>query len=131
MTEKTYHGSCVCGACRFEAQMDLSQGTTRCNCTACRKRRTWAITVPRDALTVTQGETIGYQKAVVDYRFCPTCGTTLYGLADIPEMGGRTATIAISTLDDATPEELIAAPVNWVDGLHDDWWSTPEEVGYL
>ena len=131
MTEKTYHGSCVCGTVAYEARIDLAAGTNRCNCTACRKRRNWAATVARDCFRFTRGETAVYRKAVVDSHFCPVCGTTLVGFADIPEMGGELAVVQLGTLDDAAPEELIAAPVNWVDGLNDDWWHAPAEVRHL
>lgn len=131
MSEKTYHGSCVCGAVAFEARIDLAAGTSRCNCTACRKRRSWTATIPRASFRMLRGETTVYRKAIVDSHFCATCGTTLVGLADMPEMGGSVATVLLATLDDATPQELIDAPVNWLDGLHDDWWSAPVEVRHL
>jgi hypothetical protein len=44
---------------------------------------------------------------------------------------GESVAINVASLDDATPEELIAAPVTYYDGLNDNWWETPAETRHL
>jgi hypothetical protein len=41
MSVETYQGSCHCGAIRFEADLDLAEGSNRCKCSYCAKARAW------------------------------------------------------------------------------------------
>ena len=132
--KRTYQGSCHCGAIRFEAAIDLAGGTSRCNCSACRKGRFWKAIVGEDAVRLLQGE-----DALVEYRFgsqairhffCRRCGIKPFGRANLPELGPFFA-INIACLDDATDAELAAAPVRYEDGVNDAWERPPAETRHL
>ncbi|WP_199260466.1 GFA family protein [Paracoccus binzhouensis] len=135
----TYHGSCFCGAVRFEAEGDLSQGTMRCNCSFCRKMRYWEMRLPDPGrFRITHGagmlaETPRRQQDGVDmhHMFCARCGTRLWTEGDIEEMGGRFVQVCVSALDDVPEAELIAAPVFHADGAHDAWWNPAPETRHL
>ena len=135
MTVRTYHGSCHCGAVRYEADIDLAAGTNRCNCSFCRKLRSWGILVKPEAFRLLQGEA-----ELTDYRFgtmqghhvfCRHCGIHAFSRGDIPAIGGAFVSIQIASLDDAPPEELIAAPLAYGDGLNNAWWNAPTEIRHL
>ena len=53
MSDRHYEGGCHCGAVRYEADIDLEQGTIRCNCSLCAKTRSWFAFVPAHSYHVT------------------------------------------------------------------------------
>jgi hypothetical protein len=132
---KTYHGSCHCGAVRFEADIDLSGGAGKCNCSICTKTRNWSITVKPNAFRLISGEAdlSDYQfgSKSAHHLFCRHCGVRPFGRGNIPEIGGEYVSVQLAALDDATPAELIEAPVKYFDGRDNDWWHTPAETRHL
>jgi hypothetical protein len=137
--KKTYHGSCHCRAVRFEADIDLSKGTTRCNCSICTKARAWFTIVKAedfqlvagaDALADYQWTPPGKPHPNLHYRFCTTCGVRAFAQGEQDALGGVFYAIAVASLDNADHDEL-ADSINYVDGRHDHFDKTPEDTRYL
>lgn len=132
---KTYTGSCHCGEVRFEADLDLSQGTGKCNCSICTKTRNWGISIKPDAFRLISGEEAqsDYQFGTLSshHLFCRHCGVRTFGKGYVEEMGGAYVSISLASLDDVEPAELIEAPVNYSDGRNNAWWNRPAETRHL
>jgi hypothetical protein len=134
---KTYTGGCHCGAVRFEADLDISAGTGKCNCTICTKMRLWSVNAFPEAfrLLAGEGDLADYRGAgnsVAHHTFCKHCGIRPFEWVDMPNMtGSKYYNINIMCLDGVDIDELMLAPVAYYDGLNDNWGETPAETRHL
>lgn len=132
--QKTYQGSCHCGAVRFEADLDLAQQTSKCNCSVCAKGRFWKSVVPEDAVRVLQGEDMlteySFGGGNIRHCFCRHCGIKPFGRGQLEQLGSIYG-VNLACLDNASDAELAAAPVLFEDGRNDDWSKPPAEIRHL
>jgi hypothetical protein len=139
--KKTYTGSCHCGAVKFQANLDMAQGTNRCNCSFCRKARFWMALAKSDEFQLLEGE-----QALADYQrtppnmtepflhlhFCRHCGVRPFTKGGfLPSMGSAFYAVNLACLDNVTDEELAHAPINFVDGLNGTFGPIEGETRHL
>mgnify|MGYP000950019988 CR=1 FL=1 len=133
--KKTYRGSCHCRRVTFEVALDLSAGTSKCNCTFCWKRRWWgAKAAPEDFTLLTGADALRRypeSPSTMPRGFCASCGVAAFTTGEAADWNdGAYVAIQVACLDDLPPEELIRAPVTFLDG-RSDAWGTPDETRHL
>lgn len=131
---KTYYGSCHCGAVRFEADLDLTQGTYRCNCSICRRTRFWPAVAREGGFRLLTGEAdltqYLFNSRKNQHYFCRHCGVRAFGIGTETPIG-KMYGVNLGCLTDVTDEELERLPITHVDGLHDRWQEPPEFFRHL
>jgi hypothetical protein len=133
MSLKTYTGSCHCGAIRFEADLDLDEGSNRCNCSYCAKARAWfAFAKGPERFRLLDGGGVSHYRWTppgepephLTFTFCRTCGIRTYARGELASLGGTFHAISVPTLA-LSPEEFAAIPVRYLDGRNGRYDQSP------
>lgn len=131
---ETYRGSCHCGAVTFEADLDLTRDSFRCNCSICRRTRFWpAIAKPENFRLLTGKSELtqyAFNTRKNHHYFCKHCGVRSFGVGNETPIG-KMYGVNLGCLTNVTDEKLSKIPVTYVDGLHDKWSSPPAFFSHL
>src|SRR4026207_1502119 len=130
---KTYRGSCHCGAVRFEADLDLTKRSYRCNCSICRRTRFWPAVANPESFRLMAGEADLTQYLFNTRKnlhyFCKHCGVRAFGVGTETPIG-RSYGGNLGCLEDVSDEELALVPITYVDGRGDKF-SPPSHFSHL
>ncbi len=131
---KTYQGSCHCGTVRFEADLDLTASTYRCNCSICRRNRFWVAVARPDGFRLLAGEhemtEYLFNTRKNQHFFCKHCGVRAFGVGNETPIG-KMYGVNVGCLEGVTEEELSKLPITYVDGLNDRWQEAPAFFSHL
>ena len=127
-------GRCHCGGVRFEADLDLTQPTYRCNCSICRRTRFWPAVAREGGVRVLEGDALltryRFGPARNEHLFCRVCGVRPFGIGHDTPIGTMFGVNlgCLDALDDAALAQLAIVAV---DGLHDRFDSPPAHHAHL
>jgi hypothetical protein len=133
---QTYTGSCHCKQVRYQIDIDLEAGTTKCNCSFCAKVRNWsAMTKPPAFKLLSDPAGLGdygfTPESVNRHNFCKHCGVRVFSKGHVAEIGGDFVSVMISTLDNLSDEYLAGLPVTHCNGRDNDWFHRPAVSAHL
>jgi len=136
MSASTYIGSCHCQKVRYQVEVDLQAGTSKCNCSFCAKVRNWSTMVKPAAFQLLSEEDglgdYGFTKESVNrHYFCKACGVRVFTKGHVPQLGGDFVSVVISTLEGLSDAVLASLPVRWANGRDNDWLHPPVVTSHL
>jgi hypothetical protein len=130
---KTYRGGCHCGAVKFEAELDLTQSSYRCNCSICRRTRFWPAVARPEGFRLLSGEAdltqYLFNTRKNQHYFCRHCGVRAFGVGTETPMGVMYG-VNLGCLDDVSEEDLSRVPITYVDGRNDKF-AAPQYFAHL
>ena len=133
MSIRTYRGSCHCGVVSFEADLDLTQPSFRCNCSICRRTRFWAAVARPEGFRLLTGQDelseYLFHSRKNQHFFCRRCGVRPFGIGNDTPVGQMLG-VNIGCLEGVSEAELSRIPITCVDGMHDRM-EPPEFTSHL
>jgi len=125
---KKYAGGCHCGAMRFEVEVDLGAGASRCNCSVCTKVSGTTVIVKPAAFALLSGEdalsTYAWGGRTAQRYFCKACGVHGFARGHLEQLGGDYVSVSVNCLDEV---DLLDVPVRHWDGRHNNWQAGPRD----
>lgn len=66
------------------------------------------------------------------HRFCLRCGIATHGDGKIVQMGGDPfVSVHLAAIDDLPVDDLVSAPITYMDGRHDNWMNPPADTRHM
>ncbi len=107
--QRTYQGSCHCGAVSYEAQSAPISEAMSCNCSYCRRFGGLLTFIPAQNFKLTAGEDTlsDYQfgSKTIHHLFCRICGIGSFGRGTMPD-GTEMVALNVRCIDDIDPDGL-------------------------
>lgn len=106
---KKYHGSCHCGAVRYEVNLDLEPPVVACNCSMCGRSGTLLSFVPAAEFRLLSGEEslrdYQFHQHKIHHLFCSTCGIKPFARGQLPD-GAPMVAVNVRCLEEVDPSKL-------------------------